>query len=132
MAEMTRVGPEVFRIQDMIPSQHNTNSGQALDAMIARISTAITMRKPDPMYFNIGITWNPPYRWANTKYGYSHEGFSHMDILMWDLDDRIIGVYETSLIRTTMSHAECLNVKLGDDNRQAVPPYVLFVSYRGL
>ena len=64
MAEITNVGSEVFRIRDMISSQDNTNSGHALAAMIARIDAAITKRKPDPMSFKIGITWNPPYRWA--------------------------------------------------------------------
>ena len=109
MAEMARVGREVFRIQDMIPSQLNTNSGQALKAMMARIDTAIAMRKPDPMSFKIGITWNPPHRWANTRYGYSHDGYKHMDILTWDCDARIIGLYETSLISNYQRDAKCLN-----------------------
>ena len=130
MAEMARVGREVFRIQDMIPSQHDTNSGQALKAMMARIDTAITKRMPDPMSFKIGITWNPPYRWANTKYGYFHEGYSHMDILMWDFDARIIGLYEASLISNYQRDAKCLNRKLGDDNRQDVSPHFLYVCYK--
>ena len=46
-----------------------------------------------------------------------------MDILLCDFDERLIGVYETSLIRNYMSHAECLKQKVGDDNRQPVSPH---------
>ena len=127
---MARVGREVFRIQDMIPSQHDTNSGQALKAMMARIDIAIAKRMPDPMSFKIGATWNPPNRRTNTKYGYFHEGYSHMDIPMWDFDARIIGLYEASLISNYQRGAEYLNRKLGDDNRHDVSPHFLCVSYR--
>ena len=113
----------------MIPSQHDTNSGQALKAMMARIDIAITKRKPDPMSFKIGITWNPPYRWANTKYGYFHEGYTQMEILVWDFRAGMIGLYETALINHYQKGTMCLNRKLGDDNRQDVSPQFLYVAY---
>ena len=82
--EMRRVGSDTFRLQDMLRCHNGTNSGQALSAMMQRIGSAVAKRMPDSMRFKIGITWNPPYRWANPKYGYMHDGYHHMEILAWD------------------------------------------------
>ena len=130
MGEMTRVGREVFRLQDMISSQENTNVGQALAAMIRRIDAAIATRKPDSMTFKIGITWNPPYRWVNPTYGYQHDGFIQMEILAWDFRAAIIGLYEAALINHYQKGTLCLNRKLGDDNRQDMSPQFLYVCYK--
>ena len=81
----------------------------------------------DPMFFKIGITWNPPHRWANRRYGYAQAGGSHMEILICDPDSRIIGVYESLLITHFQGHDKCLNIKDGDDNRQHVIPHFLYV-----
>ena len=128
---MARVGREVFRIQDMIPSQHETNSGQALRAMMARIDTTITKRKPDSMSFKIGITWNPPYRWVNPTYGYQDEGYIYMDILAWYFRGCMIGLMESALIMNFQKEQPrlCLNVKKCDDNRQSMSPQFLYVAY---
>ena len=130
MAEMTRAGSEVFRILDMIPSQHDTNSGQAIEAMMARIDTAITKRKPDPMSFKIGITWNPPYRWVNPTYGYQHDCFIQMEILAWGFRAAIIGLYEAAFINNYQKGTLWLSKKLGDDNRQDMSPQFMYVCYK--
>ena len=109
---MKNVGGEIFRIQDMIHSNSDTNCGQALAAMGARIDTLVDDKWIDPMFFKIGITWNPPYRWANRKYGYSLVGCSHMEILMCDPNSQLIGLYEASLIDKSPSHNKCLNKKV--------------------
>lgn len=109
VAKMTGVGCEVFRIQHRLQTKQVTNSGQTLSAMVARIDNAIAGRWPDLMFFEIGITWNPPYRWANAKYGYSHDGFDHMEIPMWAFGAQLIGCYETALIKHFLTHAKCLN-----------------------
>ena len=92
-----------------------------------RIGSAVAKRKPDPMRFKIGITWNPPYRWANPKYGYMHDGYHHMEILAWDFRGAMIGLMEASLILHFQKEAPrlCLNVKVGDDNRQDMSGEVL-------
>ena len=69
VSEMRRVGNDTFRLQDMLRCHNGTNSGQALSAFMQRIGSAVAKRKPDPMRFKIGITWNPPYRWATLNTG---------------------------------------------------------------
>ena len=98
VSEMKRVGTETFRLQDMLRCHNGTNMGQALSAMMQRIESAVAKRKPDPMQFKIGITWNPPYRWANPKYGYMQDGYHHMEILGWDFE------HVDLLEETTISH----------------------------
>ena len=129
--EMRRVGSETFRLQDMISCHEGTNGGQALCAMIQRIDTAIAKRMPDSMQFKIGITWNPPHRWANLQYGYLHDGYIYMDILAWDFRGSMIGLMEAALIIHFQKEAPrlCLNVKKGDDNRQDMSPQFLYVAY---
>ena len=132
VSEMRRVGNDTFRLQDMLRCHNGTNSGQALSAFMQRIGSAVAKRKPDPMRFKIGITWNPPYRWANPKYGYMHDGYHHMEILAWDFRGAMIGLMEASLILHFQKEAPllCLNVKVGDDNRQDITPQFLYVAYR--
>ena len=132
VSEMRRVGNDTFRLQDMLRCHNGTNSGQALSSFMQRISSAVAKRKPDPMRFKIGITWNPPYRWANPKYGYMHDGYHHMEILAWDFRGAMIGLMEASLILHFQKEAPllCLNVKVGDDNRQDITPQFLYVAYR--
>ena len=100
--------------------------------MMQRIGSAVAKRKPDPMRSKIGTTWNPPYRWANPKYGYMHDGYHHMEILAWDFRGAMIGLMEASLILHFQTEAPllCLNVKVGDDNRQDITPQFLYVAYR--
>ena len=115
----------------MLSLHEDSNSGQALAAMKRRVDTAIAMRMPDSFRFKIGITWNPPYRWSNPKYGYVHDGYVLMEILAWDFRAPMIGVFEAALI----SHYQidkpllCLNKKLGDDNRQHMSPQLLYAAY---
>ena len=129
--EMRSVGSETFRLQDMISCHEGTNGGQALSAMIRRIDTAIAKRMPDSLQFKIGITWNPPHRWANPQYGYQHDGFISMEILAWDFRAAMIGLFEAALINHFQREAPrlCLNKKLGDDNRQDMSPQFLYVAY---
>ena len=131
VSEMRSVGSETFRLQDMLSLDEDANSGQALAAMKRRVDTAIAMRMPDSFRFKIGITWNPPHRWSNPKYGYVHDGYAYMDILAWDFRASMIGCFEASLI--SYYHVDkpllCLNKKLGDDNRQKMSPYFLYVAY---
>ena len=53
VSEMRSVGSETFRLQDMLSLHEDTNSGQALAAMIRRVDTAITKRMPDSFQFKI-------------------------------------------------------------------------------
>ena len=131
VSEMKRVGTETFRLQDMLRCHNGTNMGQALSAMMQRIESAVAKRKPDPMQFKIGITWNPPYRWANPKYGYMHDDYHHMEILAWDFRGAMIGLMEASLILHFQKEAPllCLNRKIGDNNRQDITPQFLYVVY---
>ena len=131
VSEMRRVGNDTFRLQDMLRCHNGTNSGQALSAFMQRIGSAVAKRKPDPMRFKIGITWNPPYRWANPKYGYMHDGYHHMEILGWDFRGAMIGLMEASLILHFQKEAPllCLNRKIGDNNRQDITPQFLYVVY---
>jgi len=131
VSEMKRVGTETFRLQDMLRCHGGTHMGQALSAMMQRIESAVAKRKPDPMQFKIGITWNPPYRWANPKYGYMHEDYHHMEILAWDFRGAMIGLMEACLILHFQKEAPllCLNKKIGDDNRQDITPQFLYVVY---
>jgi hypothetical protein len=129
--EMRSVGSDTFRLHDMISCHEGTNGGQALSAMIRRIDTAIAKRMPDSLQFKIGITWNPPHRWANPQYGYQHDGFISMEILAWDFRAAMIGLFEAALINHFQREAPrlCLNKKLGDDNRQDMSPQFLYVAY---
>jgi hypothetical protein len=129
--EMRSVGSETFRLHDMISCHEGTNGGQALSAMIRRIDIAIAKRMPDSLQFKIGITWNPPHRWANPQYGYQHDGFISMEILAWDFRAAMIGFFEAALINHFQREAPrlCLNKKLGDDNRQDMSPQFLYVAY---
>ena len=72
--------------------------------------------------FKVGITWNPPYRWANERYGYM-KGYSRMHILLVDQNPRMCGTYEACVIKAFLKHAKLENVKAGDDNRQNVSPH---------
>ena len=129
--EMQRVGNDTFQLQDMLRCHKGTNSGLALSAMHQRIGSAVAKRMPDSMQFKIGITWNPPYRWANPKYGYMHDGYDHMEILAWDFRGCMIGLMESALIiHCQKEHPRlCLNVKKGDDNLQDISPQFLYVAY---
>ena len=131
VSEMKRVGTETFRLQDMLRCDNGTNMGHALSAMMQRIESAVAKRQPDPMQFKIGITWNPPHRWANPKYGYMHDGYHHMEILAWDFRGAMIGLMEASLILHFQKEAPllCLNRKIGDNNRQDITPQFLYVVY---
>lgn len=51
------------------------------------------------------------------KYGSKRAGFKHMEILIGDYDNRVIGLYDA---KHFSDHAECLSKQLGDDNRQDV------------
>ena len=130
VSEMRSVGSETFRLQDMLSCHENTNSGQALAAMIRRVDTAIAKRMPDSFQFKIGITWNPPHRWSHPKYGYLHDGYVHMEILAWDFRAAMIGCFEAALINHYQRDKPllCLNKKLGDDNRQDMSPQFLYVA----
>ena len=131
VSEMRSVGSETFRLQGMLSSREDTNSGQALAAMIQRVDTAIANRMPDSMQFKIGITWNPPHRWANLQYGYQHDGYIYMEILAWDFRAAMIGCFEAALINHYQKSKPllCLNKKQGDDNRQNMSPQFLYVAY---
>ena len=131
VSEMKRVGTETFRLQDMLRCDNGTNMGHALSAMMQRIESAVAKRQPDPMQFKIGITWNPPHRWANPKYGYMHDDYHHMEILAWDFRGAMIGLMEASLILHFQKEAPllCLNKKIGDNNRQDITPQFLYVVY---
>ena len=119
--EMRNLGSNTFSLQDAI-SCEGTNAGQTLSGIIQRINA-----RRHSMTFKIGITWNPPWRWLNPKYGYEHDGFSHMEILAWDYRGSIIGLMEAALINhfQTVAPRLCLNRKLGDDNRQEISPQFL-------
>ena len=100
--------------------------------MMQRIGSAIAKRMPDSMRFKIGITWNPPYRWVNPKYGYMLDGYHHMEILAWDFRGCMIGLMESALIIHCQKEYPrlCLNVKKGDDNLQEdMSPQFLYVAY---
>ena len=130
VSEMRSVGSETFRLQDMLSCHEDTNSGQALAAMIRRVDTAIAKRMPDSFQFKIGITWNPPHRWSHPTYGYLHDGYVHMEILAWDFRAAMIGLFEAALINHYQRDKPllCLNKKLGDDNRQDMSPQFLYVA----
>ena len=84
------------------------------------------------MRFKIGITWNPPHRWANPKYGYMHDGYDHMEILAWGFRGCMIGLMESALIIHCQTEYPplCLNVKKGGDNLQEdMSPQFLYVAY---
>ena len=79
--------------------------------------------------FKVGITWNPPHRWANDRYGYKMN-YSRMHLLLVDQSPSKCGIYEAFLIRTFQRHAEIDNVKIGDDNRQNVSPHYIYLVTR--
>ena len=77
--------------------------------------------------FKVGITWNPPHRWANERYGYMKD-YSRMHLLLVDQNPRPCGIYKAVLIRAFLKHAKIDNVKAGDDNRQNVSPHYLYLD----
>ena len=76
--------------------------------------------------FKVGITWTPPHRWANDRYGYKMN-YSRMHLLLVDQSPSKCGIYEAFLIRTFQRHAKIDNVKSGDDNRQTVSPHYVYL-----
>ena len=59
--------------------------------------------------FKVGITWNPPNRWENDRYGYNMN-YSRMHLLLVDQSPSECGIYEAFLIRTFQKHAKIDNV----------------------
>ena len=113
MEEMLRC-PDVFSLRDM----------QKTNAIVRNIET------PNVISFKVGITWNPPYRWINPRYGYAALGYHRLVLLMTDLDARICGTHESMMIRIFRKDGRCDNTRQGDDNRQEVSPQFVYLALK--
>ena len=121
-----RDAPMVFDLSHMISNHNDSNAGatmRTLEGVVQGLVDDVNVAR-----FKVGITWNPPLRWGNDRYGYKMH-YSRMHLLLVDKRPTTCGLYEAFLIRTFQKHAKCDNVKSGDDNRQNVAPhYVYLVS----
>ena len=108
----------------MIPSHRGSNAATILATLEEVVQGLVG--DANVARFKVGITWNPPYRWANETYGYMKD-YSRMHILLVDKDPRMCGTYEAFVIKAFLKHAKIDNVKAGDDNRQDVSPHYLYL-----
>ena len=108
----------------MIPSHRGSNAATILATLEEVVQGLVG--DPNVARLKVGITWNPPYRWANETYGYMKD-YSRMHILLVDRDPRMCGAYEAYVIKAFQKHAKINNVKAGDDNRQDVSPHYLYL-----
>ena len=127
IVEMRRC-PEVFTLGRMQTSSHTSIAGKILTTMEDDIRYHI--EQPNVISFKVGITWNPPYRWINPKYGYATSGYHRMVLLAKDPDARVCGLYETMMIRIFDESDRCDNTRQGDDNRQDVSPQFVYLAIK--
>ena len=123
MSEM-RCASMVFGLSHMISSHNGLNAGatmSTLEGVVQGLVDDVNVAR-----FKVGITWNPPHRWANDRYGYEMN-YSRMHLLLVDQSPSKCGIYEAFLIRAFQKHAKIDNVKIGDDNRQNVSPHYVYL-----
>jgi hypothetical protein len=123
MSEMIYL-PQVFGLSHMISNHNGVNAGttmSTLEDVVRNLVDDVNVAR-----FKIGITWNPPHRWANDRYGYKMN-YSRMHVLLVDQAPSKCGMHEAFLIRTFREHAKLDNVKTGDDNRQTVSPHYVYL-----
>ena len=123
MSEM-RCASKVFGLSHMISSHDGTNAGATMATLVNVVQGLVD--DVNVVRFKVGITWNPPNRWANDRYGYNMN-YSRMHLLLVDQVPAKCGLYEAFLIRTFEGHAKIDNVKIGDDNRQTVSPHYVYL-----
>ena len=114
----------VVGLSHMISSHNGLNAGaimSTLEEVVQGLVDDVTVAR-----FKMGITWNPPHRWANDRYGYKMN-YSRMHLLLVDQSPSKCGIYEAFLIRAFQTHAKLDNVKIGDDNRQNVAPHYVYL-----
>jgi hypothetical protein len=123
MSEM-RYASMVFGLSHMISSHNGLNAGatmSTLEGVVQGLVDDVNVAR-----FKVGITWNPPHRWANDRYGYEMN-YSRMHLLLVDESPSKCGLYEAILIKAFQKHAKIDNVKIGDDNRQNVSPHYVYL-----
>ena len=123
MSEM-QYAPIVFGLSHMIINNDSLNASttmEALEEVVKGLVDDVTVAR-----FKVGITWNPPHRWANDRYGYKMN-YSRMHLLLVDKSPSKCGIYEAFLIKMFKKHAEIDNVKTGDDNRQELAPHYVYL-----
>jgi hypothetical protein len=106
MSEM-RYASMVFGLSHMISSHNGLNAGatmSTLEGVVQGLVDDVNVAR-----FKVGITWNPPHRWANDRYGYEMN-YSRMHLLLVDQSPSKCGIYEAFLIRAFQKHAEIDNV----------------------
>ena len=91
----------------MIPSHRGSNAATILATLEEVVQGVVG--DPNVARFKVGITWNPPYRWANEAYGYMKD-YSRMHILLVDKDPRMCGTYEACVIKAFLKHAQINDV----------------------
>ena len=114
----------VFGLSHMISGHNSLNASatmETLEEVVKGLVDDVTVAR-----FKVGITWNPPHRWANDKYGYKMN-YSRMHLLLVDQSPSKCGLYEAYLIKMFKKHAKIDNVKIGDDNRQDVAPHYVYI-----
>ena len=123
MSEMQYI-PKAFGLSHMISNHNGVNAGatmSTLEDVVRGLVDDVNVAR-----FKVGITWNPPHRWANDRYGYKMN-YSRMHLLLVDQSPSKCGIYEAFLIRTFRGHAKLDNVKIGDDNRQNVSSHYVYL-----
>ena len=123
MSEM-RCASKVFGLSHMISSHDGTNAGATMATLVNVVQGLVD--DVNVVRFKVGITWNPPHRWANDRYGYKMN-YSRMHLLLVDQAPAKCGLYEAFLIDKFEGHAKIDNVKIGDDNRQTVSPHYVYL-----
>ena len=123
MSEM-RSASKVFGLSHMISSHDGTNAGTTMATLVNVVQGLVD--DGNVVRFKVGITWNPPNRWANDRYGYNMN-YSRMHLLLVDQSSAKCGIYEAFLIDKFAGHAKIDNVKIGDDNRQTVSPHYVYL-----
>ena len=122
LSEM-RDASSVFELSRMTSGHRGSNAATTFETLEKAVRSLVD--EPYVARFKVGITWNPPYRWANETYGYMQH-YSRMHILLVD-DPRMCGACEAFVIKAFQQHAKIDNVKAGDDNRQHVSPHYLYL-----
>ena len=122
LSEM-RDAMSVFDLSRTTSGHRGSNAATTFETLEKAVRSIVD--EPYVARFKVGITWNPPYRWANETYGYM-QCYSRMHILLVD-DSRMCGVCEAFVIKAFKQHAKIANVKAGDDNRQNVSPHYLYL-----
>ena len=83
------------------------------DGAVAYIEEQIALLRP--CVYKIGITWHPARRYYNVKYGYVHDGFTAMHVLMASSPFKCAQM-ETDLISHFFEKPGCYNIAKGGEN----------------